>query len=110
MARAPRCCTGSAACSQIRRRHPVFGLGDFAVCPADNEAVLAFLRALDRTASTDDAGEAVLCVNNLVQPPAGRRDSAARAAARAASSSTSSAAAASRRSPTGRRHLTLGLA
>ena len=32
---------------QIRGRHPVFGLGDFTVVAADNEAILAFTRAME---------------------------------------------------------------
>ena len=66
MASTPRCCTGCAACSQIRKRHPVFGLGDFEVCPSDNDAVLSFLRVIWDDGS--DA-EAVLCVNNLASRP-----------------------------------------
>ena len=49
---APRCCTGCAAMLQIRTRHPVFGLGAFEVCPAENDAVLAFLRASTATSAT----------------------------------------------------------
>ncbi len=41
----------------IRRQHPVMGLGEFTMLDTDNEAVLAFLR------HSDDA--AVLCVMNL---------------------------------------------
>ena len=29
---------------QVRSRHPVFGLGDFQVCPTENEAILSFVR------------------------------------------------------------------
>jgi maltose alpha-D-glucosyltransferase/alpha-amylase len=54
---------------EIRRRHPVFGRGEFEVCPSDNDGVLAFLRV--EWASEDDAQdtEAVLCVNNLSSRP-----------------------------------------
>ena len=44
---------------EVRRNHPVFGTGAFEVLPAENPAVLAFIRHLD------DA--TVLCVNNLSQ-------------------------------------------
>jgi maltose alpha-D-glucosyltransferase/alpha-amylase len=53
---------------QIRKRHPVFGLGDLEVCPSDNEAVLSFLRVSWDTERGTDA-EAVLCVNNLASRP-----------------------------------------
>jgi len=43
---------------EVRRAHPVFGTGSFELLDADNDAVLAFLRA-------DEDGEAVLCVMNL---------------------------------------------
>ncbi|KRF24245.1 MULTISPECIES: maltose alpha-D-glucosyltransferase [unclassified Phycicoccus] len=53
---------------EIRKRHPVFGLGDFEVCPSDNEAVLSFLRVTwDHDGNSDS--EAVLCVNNLASRP-----------------------------------------
>ncbi|HVF76215.1 MAG TPA: maltose alpha-D-glucosyltransferase [Acidimicrobiales bacterium] len=42
---------------QIRKQHPLFGTGTFEVIPADNPAVLAYVRQED-----DDI---VLCVNNL---------------------------------------------
>jgi maltose alpha-D-glucosyltransferase / alpha-amylase len=41
----------------VRQDHPVFGTGSFEVLPAENPAVLAFMRELD--------GSIVLCVNNL---------------------------------------------
>jgi maltose alpha-D-glucosyltransferase/alpha-amylase len=41
----------------VRRNHPVFGIGTFEVLPAENPAVLAFVRELN--------GSTVLCVNNL---------------------------------------------
>ena len=54
---------------EIRRRHPVFGRGQFEVCPSDNDGVLAFLRV--EWAGEGDAQdtEAVLCVNNLTSRP-----------------------------------------
>ena len=45
----------------VRRQHPVFGTGDFAVLPCDNDAILAFLRT--------SAEETVLCVANLASTP-----------------------------------------
>ena len=52
---------------QVRSRHPVFGLGEFAVVPADNAHILAFTRSMD--SQGDDAAETVLCVNNLSSRP-----------------------------------------
>src|SRR3954447_6362118 len=43
----------------VRRHRPVFGTGTFEVLPAENPAVLAFIREID--------GSSVLCVNNLSQ-------------------------------------------
>jgi maltose alpha-D-glucosyltransferase/alpha-amylase len=57
---------------QVRSRHPVFGLGDFQVCPSENEAILSFVRHHegDRPVGTDaPASETVLCVNNLSSRP-----------------------------------------
>jgi maltose alpha-D-glucosyltransferase/alpha-amylase len=42
---------------EVRKQHPLFGTGSFEVIPADNPAVLAYVRRQD-----DDI---VLCVNNL---------------------------------------------
>ncbi len=54
----------------IRRRHPVFGLGRFEHLPADNEAVLAFLRVIDEPdAHRGVEAETVLCVTNLSGTP-----------------------------------------
>ncbi|GAA2169202.1 maltose alpha-D-glucosyltransferase [Pedococcus bigeumensis] len=53
---------------EIRKRHPVFGLGDFEVCPSDNEAVLSFLR-VTWDPEGNSSSEAVLCVNNLASRP-----------------------------------------
>ncbi|MEO7070880.1 MAG: maltose alpha-D-glucosyltransferase [Nostocoides sp.] len=53
---------------EVRRQHPVFGLGDYTAVAADNEALLAFVRACDE----DDQGrpgEVVLCVTNLAARP-----------------------------------------
>jgi maltose alpha-D-glucosyltransferase/alpha-amylase len=52
----------------VRKQHPVFGRGEFEVCSADNEAILAFLR-VERTEDGAAADEAILCVNNLASRP-----------------------------------------
>src|SRR5690606_15763328 len=49
----------------VRRRHPVFGTGDFVPLEADSEAVLAFLRR------SPDA--TMLCVANLASTPRATR-------------------------------------
>jgi maltose alpha-D-glucosyltransferase/alpha-amylase len=47
---------------EIRRDHPVFGIGSFEVLSAENPSVLAYLRRL----VMDDGHESiVLCVNNV---------------------------------------------
>ncbi len=55
----------------IRKRYPVFGLGDFSVCETDNDAVLSFLRILPP--EEDDDSETttpiVLCTNNMSSSP-----------------------------------------
>ncbi|UFU02103.1 maltose alpha-D-glucosyltransferase [Ruania suaedae] len=53
---------------EVRRRHPVFGTGDYVPLEADNEAVLAFLR----TEGGPD-GETILCVANLAATPRATR-------------------------------------
>lgn len=53
----------------IRRRHPVFGLGDFVAVTAENDAVLAFLRRFEPMEGEDGEAETVLCVNNLSGTP-----------------------------------------
>ena len=65
---------------QIRSRHPVFGLGSFEVCPAENDTILAFLRTVDGGEFDDVEAETVLCVNNMSSRPAGQRHPAARPA------------------------------
>ncbi|WP_425555655.1 maltose alpha-D-glucosyltransferase [Georgenia halophila] len=45
----------------VRRRHPVFGDGDFVPVEADNDAVLAFTRSNDT--------ETMLCLMNLANTP-----------------------------------------
>jgi maltose alpha-D-glucosyltransferase/alpha-amylase len=46
---------------EVRKRHPVFGMGKMEVLPAENPSVLAFVREYE-----DDI---VLCVNNLSRFP-----------------------------------------
>lgn len=46
---------------EVRRAHPVFGLGDYVPLTTDNDAVLAFLRR--------DETETMLCVANLAATP-----------------------------------------
>ncbi|WP_285708613.1 maltose alpha-D-glucosyltransferase [Microtetraspora sp. NBRC 16547] len=46
---------------EIRKRHPVFGLGEFTELNSSNPSVLAFIREL--------GGDRVLCVNNLSRFP-----------------------------------------
>jgi maltose alpha-D-glucosyltransferase/alpha-amylase len=68
----------------LRKRHPVFGLGTFVALPlvergtvvtdtpaCDNDAVLSFLRVLDRTVpgGEHEEPETVLCVHNLGSTP-----------------------------------------
>jgi maltose alpha-D-glucosyltransferase / alpha-amylase len=42
---------------QVRKRHPLFGIGSFEVLTAENPSVLAYVRERE--------GDVVLCVNNL---------------------------------------------
>ena len=42
---------------EVRKQHPVFGMGSFEVLHAENPSVLAYVRQHD--------GDTVLCVNNL---------------------------------------------
>ena len=63
----------------VRASQEVFGIGDFEICEADNEAVLAFVRArpVDETAEATSRDEnldrdgypGVVCVNNLSSRP-----------------------------------------
>jgi maltose alpha-D-glucosyltransferase/alpha-amylase len=49
---------------EVRRQHPVFGLGDFTFVTNDNDAILSFVRG-----SVEGTDEAVLCVNNVSARP-----------------------------------------
>ena len=57
---------------QVRREHPVFGLGRFVQLEADNPSVLAFLRVLGEDIEGEPP-ETVLCVNNLSAVPQATR-------------------------------------
>jgi maltose alpha-D-glucosyltransferase/alpha-amylase len=54
---------------EIRKRHPVFGLGGCAELTSSNPSVLAFVREHGSDAPADQAGDPVLCVNNLSKFP-----------------------------------------
>ncbi len=60
---------------ELRKRHPVFGLGSYQPLDADNPAVLAFLRVLDADTpgGADEHPETVLCVHNLAATPQATR-------------------------------------
>ena len=56
---------------QVRRQHPVFGMGAYVPVPSTNDAVLAFLRVLhpDDHEGDEPGATTVLCVNNLARTP-----------------------------------------
>ena len=55
---------------EIRKRHPVFGLGGFEELNSSNPSVLAFVREPDPEHQHGlDAGDRILCVNNLSRFP-----------------------------------------
>ncbi|HEX8580696.1 MAG TPA: alpha-glucosidase C-terminal domain-containing protein, partial [Acidimicrobiales bacterium] len=47
---------------EVRKQHPVFGIGTFEVLNTENPSVLAYLRRATRDDGSEDM---VLCVNNL---------------------------------------------
>ena len=54
----------------VRRSHPVFGLGDFAVAESSNDHILSFVRAHPQPLPLEDrSARAVLCINNLSSRP-----------------------------------------
>lgn len=63
----------------VRSRYPAFGMGDFVVAPADNDAVLAFTRSMsDEDAKAENTTtKHLLCINNLSSRPQGARVQAA---------------------------------
>ncbi|MCP2339894.1 maltose alpha-D-glucosyltransferase/alpha-amylase [Actinomadura rupiterrae] len=55
---------------EIRRRHPVFGVGEYVELSASNPSVLAFVREIPNGESNHWGGmDTVLCVNNLSRFP-----------------------------------------
>ncbi len=54
---------------EVRKRHPVFGLGTFEVCPSENDAILSYVRIHHQESGSAIASDAVLCVNNLSSRP-----------------------------------------
>ena len=54
---------------EIRKRHPVFGLGICVELQGSNPAVLAFVRRYDADAPEGSDGFPILCVNNLSKFP-----------------------------------------
>jgi maltose alpha-D-glucosyltransferase / alpha-amylase len=54
---------------EIRKRHPVFGLGSCLELSSSNPAVLAFVREYDGSQAPELAGNPILCVNNLSKFP-----------------------------------------
>ncbi len=59
---------------EIRKRHPVFGLGSFEELASSNPSVLAFVREYDpdghgRSGIGLDGSDRILCVNNLSRFP-----------------------------------------
>ncbi len=72
---------------EVRKRHPVFGLGTFEVCPSDNDAILSYVRdPPPGRAGRRSPRDAVLCVNNLSSPSAGDARSGCPRSSRARSS------------------------
>jgi maltose alpha-D-glucosyltransferase/alpha-amylase len=56
---------------EIRKQHPVFGLGAYDELNSSNPSVLAFVREYDATSTSQEheATDRVLCVNNLSRFP-----------------------------------------
>ena len=56
---------------EIRKRHPVFGLGGYEELSSSNPSVLAFVREHPEAGDPDaqDPGDRILCVNNLSRFP-----------------------------------------
>ncbi|HEY2443038.1 MAG TPA: maltose alpha-D-glucosyltransferase [Streptosporangiaceae bacterium] len=57
---------------EIRKRHPVFGIGDYEELSSSNPSVLAFVREnsiLPNGAASPDDSDRILCVNNLSRFP-----------------------------------------
>ena len=95
---ARRCCTGCAACSQIRKRHPVFGLGRFE--SARPRTTRAGVPAGSTATSPATRGRDGALRQQPLAPSPGERHPAARPVQGRRGSTTSSAAAASPPVPT----------
>jgi maltose alpha-D-glucosyltransferase / alpha-amylase len=54
---------------EIRKRHPVFGLGSFEELSSSNPSVLAFVREYTGPGVGSDGADQILCVNNLSRFP-----------------------------------------
>ena len=54
---------------EIRKRHPVFGLGRFEELNSSNPSVLAFVRELSEPGAGTEGADQILCVNNLSRFP-----------------------------------------
>ena len=56
---------------EIRKRHPVFGLGGYEELSSSNPSVLAFVREHPEAGDPEaqDPGDRILCVNNLSRFP-----------------------------------------
>ncbi|HEY3733898.1 MAG TPA: maltose alpha-D-glucosyltransferase [Streptosporangiaceae bacterium] len=57
---------------EIRKRHPVFGIGDYEELSSSNPSVLAFVREnsiFPNGAASPDDSDRILCVNNLSRFP-----------------------------------------
>jgi len=56
---------------EIRKRHPVFGLGGYAELGSSNPSVLAFVREYTGPVDAEgvDLSDHILCVNNLSRFP-----------------------------------------
>ncbi len=54
---------------EIRKRHPVFGLGKYSELTSSNPSVLAFIREYADSGPGSAEGNPILCVNNLSRFP-----------------------------------------
>jgi maltose alpha-D-glucosyltransferase/alpha-amylase len=54
---------------EIRKRHQVFGLGEYSELTSSNPSVLAFIREHGQTGPGQVTGNPILCVNNLSRFP-----------------------------------------
>jgi maltose alpha-D-glucosyltransferase/alpha-amylase len=54
---------------EIRKRHPVFGIGAYEELTSSNPSVLAFVRLPSAEDPDTDGSDRILCVNNLSRFP-----------------------------------------